>query len=148
MALELESSSKKSAIAIDRHWLLRWLVGIAVIALLPTVLVFVDETEFAVVERFGRITAVCDQPAQRGLHFKLPWPVEAVRRFDRRLQLLSPPGREAFTRDRKNVTVEAYLCWKIADRQSTELLDSPVVKFFQGLGSIDVAESRLASRLQ
>ena len=148
MALELESSSKKSAIAIDRHWLLRWLVGIAVIALLPTVLVFVDETEFAVVERFGRITAVFDQPAQRGLHFKLPWPVEAVRRFDRRLQLLSPPGREAFTRDRKNVTVEAYLCWKIADRQSTELLDSPVVKFFQGLGSIDVAESRLASRLQ
>ena len=149
MASELESRrSKKSPNGIERYWFWRWLAGIAFLLLLPTIFVFVDETELAVVERLGRITAVYDQPSQRGLHFKLPWPVETVRRFDRRLQLLSPSGREAFTRDRKNVTVEAYLCWKIADGQSTELLDRPVVKFFQGLGSVEVAESRLASRLQ
>jgi membrane protease subunit HflC len=109
---------------------------------------FVDETEFVVVERFGRITAVYDNSVQRGLHVKLPWPIETSRRFDRRLQLLSPAGREAFTRDRKNVTVEAYICWKIADGGSNALLERPVVKFFQGLGSLSVAESRLSSRLQ
>ena len=149
MASEKESPrSQTSSIGIERDWLWRWLAGIFVILLLPSIFIFVDETEIAVVERLGRITAVYDQPSQRGLHFKLPWPLETVRRFDCRLQLLSPPGREAFTRDRKNVVVEAYLCWKIADGLPTELLDRPVVKFFQGLGSIDIAESRLASRLQ
>ncbi len=149
MAIDSESRSKISPPSgIERYWQWRWLAGFALLFFFPTIFVFVDETEFAIVERFGRITAVYDQPSQRGLHMKLPWPVETVRRFDRRLQLLSPSGREAFTRDRKNVTVEAYLCWKIADGQLTELLDRPVVKFFQGLGSVDVAESRLASRLQ
>lgn len=109
---------------------------------------FVDETEFVLVERFGRISAVYDLPAQRGLQWKLPWPMESVRRFDRRLQLLSPAGREAFTRDRKNVTVEAYVVWKVADGVSSPLHERPVVKFFQGLGTFEVAEARLSSRLQ
>lgn len=148
IGMSLDSASQQSAPRPQRSWYWRWLAGIAGLLLLPTAIIFVDETEFVVVERFGRITAVYDQPSQRGPHFKLPWPVETVRRFDRRLQLLSPPGREAFSRDRKNVTVEAYLCWKVADGQSTPLLDRPVVKFFQGLGNIDVAEARLASRLQ
>lgn len=126
----------------------RRLFGIVALIVLPTSFLFVDETDSVVVERFGRITAVYDQLPQRGLHLKLPWPIETVRRFDRRLQLLTPAGREAFTRDRKNVTVEAYLCWRIAEGNSEVLLDRPVVRFFQGLGNINVAESRLASRLQ
>lgn len=146
MASEQNSWRWASRSANSHFW--KWVAGVAALLLLPTCLVFVDETEFALVERFGRITAVYDRAEQRGLHFKLPWPVERVRRFDRRLQILTPAGREAFTRDRKNVTVEAYLCWKIADGTSTELLDRPVVKFFQGLGTLDIAEARLASRLQ
>jgi membrane protease subunit HflC len=111
--------------------------------------VFVDETEFVVVARFGRIVSVFDRPDQRGLQFKWPWPVESVRRFDRRLQLLSPPGREAFTRDRKNVTVEAYVLWRIADGQAeSETTSHPVVRFFRSLGNVDIAEARLSSRLQ
>jgi modulator of FtsH protease HflC len=118
-------------------------------------IVFVDETEYVIVERFGRIVAVYDRPVQRGLQFKNPWPAETVRRFDRRLQLLSPAGREAFTRDRKNVTVEAYVAWRIADGatgatllEPLPLLERPVVRFFRSLGGIEVAEARLTSRLQ
>ena len=126
-----------------------WLAVIAACLLLPTMIVFVDETEFVLVERFGRIVAVYDQSVQRGLQFKFPWPVETVRRFDRRLQLLSPAGREAFTRDRKNVTVEAYVAWRIADgAASAELLERPAVRFFRSLGGVEVAEARLTSRLQ
>lgn len=99
-------------------------------------------------ERFGRIVAVYDRPEQRGLQFKWPWPVETVRRFDRRLQLLSPPGREAFTHDRKNVTVEAYVLWKVSDGDSQDLAAHPVVRFFRSLGTIEIAEARLSSRLQ
>jgi membrane protease subunit HflC len=60
------------------------------------------------------------------------------------LQLFDPPGRELFTRDRKNLTVSSYLCWKIAEApQEAPLADRPVVKFFRGLGAVPVAESRL-----
>ena len=146
MASDLGPVKLATASRFRGRW--KWLGLLAAVIFLPTMFVFVDETQIVITERFGRITAVYDQRAQSGLHFKLPWPVEKIRRFDRRLQLLTPAGREAFTRDRKNVTVEAYLCWKIAEGQSTSLLDRPVVRFFQGLGSVDVAESRLASRLQ
>ncbi len=149
------SSTNSSSPARPRPRFGVWLAILAVCLLLPTMIVFVDETEFVLVERFGRIVAVYDQPGQRGLQFKFPWPVESVRRFDRRLQLLSPAGREAFTRDRKNVTVEAYVAWRIADGatgamplERSPLLDRPVVRFFQSLGGVEVAEARLTSRLQ
>ena len=141
-------SSTSSAIGTSSSRVWRGIALVAVILFTPTMFLFVDETENAIVERFGKITAIYDRPSQCGLHVKLPWPIETVRRFDLRLQLLSPPGREAFTRDRKNITVDAFLCWKVAEGESGSIADRPVVKFFQSVGSIDVAESRLASRLQ
>ena len=130
-----------------RH-LSRWGLGLAALLLVSTTVVFVDETEFVIVARFGRIVSVYDRSEQRGLQFKWPWPLETVRRFDRRLQLLSPAGREAFTHDRKNVTVEAYVLWRVGDGNSQDLSSHPVVRFFQSLGSVEVADARLSSRLQ
>src|SRR6185369_3411532 len=112
------------------------LLGLAVLALIATTsVVFVDETEFVLVETLGRIVAVYDRTdvkdGDRGLHFKLPWPVAMVRRFDRRQQLFDPPGREMFTRDKKNITVSSYVCWKIAEPPAGKelpLADRPVVK--------------------
>lgn len=126
----------------------KWVLAIAACLLAATSIVFVDETEYLIVARFGRIVAVYDQPSQRGLQFKLPWPVDTIRRFDRRLQLLTPAGREAFTHDRKNVTVEAYVLWRVSDSDAKETQSHPVVRFYRSLGSIDVAEARVASRLQ
>src|SRR5438445_12864862 len=96
------------------------LLGVALLIFLAsTSVVFVDESEFVLVETLGRIAAVYDRTdprdSDRGLHFKLSWPVGMVRRFDCRQQLFDPPGREMFTRDKKNLTVSSYLCWKIAD---------------------------------
>jgi membrane protease subunit HflC len=119
-----------------------------------TSVVFVDETEFVLVETLGRIVAVYDRvgppDSDRGLHFKLPWPIATVRRFDRRQQLFDPAGREIFTRDKKNITVSSYLCWRIADPPAAgvPLAERPVVKFFRGLGSIGTAEARLEARVR
>src|SRR6185369_8266544 len=131
------------------------LLGLAVLALIATTsVVFVDETEFVLVETLGRIVAVYDRTdvkdGDRGLHVKLPWPVATVRRFDRRQQLFDPPGREIFTRDKKNITVSSYLCWKIADPPHADvpLAERPVVKFFRGLGTIATAEARLNARVR
>jgi membrane protease subunit HflC len=67
------------------------------------------------------------------------------------VQLFDPPGREIFTRDKKNVTVDAYVCWKIAEPPeggSASPAERPVVKFFRSLGTVDVAEARLDSRVR
>ncbi|QDT47167.1 Modulator of FtsH protease HflC [Symmachiella dynata] len=131
--------------------LVLWGAVFAVIALLASCVVFVDETQYVIVERLGTIAAVYDREEDRGLQFKLPWPISTVRTFDRRLQLLDPPGRELFTGDKKNITVDTYVCWRIAPtsaESSAELSDRPVVRFFRSLGNVSTAEDRLMSRLQ
>lgn len=147
MSQQTASPHRDPSFTVPRR-LGKWVLGLTVCVLLLTSVIFVDETEFAIVARFGRIVAVYDRPEQRGLQFKWPWPIETVRRFDRRLQLLSPPGREAFTHDRKNVTVEAYVLWKVADGGPDDPGSHPVVRFYRSLGGIDIAEARLSSRLQ
>lgn len=121
----------------------------AIIAWLCTCFVFVDESEVVLIERLGTIVDVLDQPDDRGLNVKLPWPIGNARRFDRRIQLFDPLGREVFTRDKKNVTVDAYICWKIAEDPSTDnSLDRPAVRFFRALGSADSAQARLETRVR
>ncbi len=127
------------------------IVGLLAVYWLTTCVLFVDESEVVVVERLGTITAVLDQAEQRGLNFKLPWPIGTARRFDRRVLLFDPPGREVFTRDRKNVTVDAYVCWKLADASTTEadsIADRPAVRFLRSLGSSTAAQARLETRVR
>jgi membrane protease subunit HflC len=121
------------------------------LGLVVTCVIFVDEREAVIVERFGRIVRVYDRQADRGAHLKLPWPIDLVRRFDRRVQLFTPSAREMFTSDKKNVTVDVYVCWRIAppnDNAAADPLERPVVRFYRGLGSGDIAEARLESRIR
>lgn len=131
-----------------------WALVALVLLVVSTSAVFVDETEIVLVETLGRISAVYDRAdaaaGDRGLHLKLPWPVATVRRFDRRQQLFDPPGREMFTRDKKNITISSYLCWKIADPPAGDSppAERPAVRFFRGLGSIETAQARLDARVR
>ncbi len=144
------STSVFSATPAARRLIL-WAAAIIVLCLAPTCVLFVDETELVLVQRLGKIVAVYDQPADKGPHLKWPWPLETALRFDSRLRLASPPGRELFTRDRKNLIVEAYIGWKIAETSGAppaDALNRPVVQFYRTLGQPDVADARLRSRLQ
>ena len=90
-----------------------------------------------------------DRDADRGLNVKAPWPIGNVRRFDRRIQLFDPAGREVFTRDRKNIIADAYVCWRIAEPKDGEELQSrPALKFLKSLGSAEMAQARLETRLR
>ena len=78
--------------APPKTWFDRWrrwfpLGGALLLAgLLATSLVFVDEAELVIVERLGTISAIYDRDEDRGLHFKVPWPLETARRVDRRVR--------------------------------------------------------------
>jgi membrane protease subunit HflC len=116
--------------------------------------VFVDETELVLIETFGRIVRVYDQvgdpgspeiKSDRGVHFKWPW--QSARRFDRRLQLFDLPAREMLTRDRKNITLDAYVCWRIAPTapgsDARAIDERPVVRFLRTVGGLAGAQARL-----
>jgi membrane protease subunit HflC len=64
------------------------------------------------------------------------------------VQLLDLPAREVLTRDKKNVTVDAYVCWRIADADAGGDSDQkPIVRFFRSLGDEKTASARLESRV-
>ena len=153
----LASNANAPSRSTGRAWrtLARWLSVAALIALAASCVLFVDETEYVIVETLGRIVAVYDRTdavtGDRGLHFKLPWPIGMVRRFDRRQQLFDPPGREMFTKDKKNITVSGYICWRIAEPTAgtaNDVAGRPVVLFFRGLGTVATAEARLEARVR
>jgi modulator of FtsH protease HflC len=86
------------------------------------------ETEFALITQFGRpVRTVVDA----GLHVK--WPFQSILRFDRRLRIYNPRPSEFLTRDKKNLVIENYVAWRIADPD----------RFVKSVGDTASAEMRL-----
>lgn len=89
----------------------------------------VRETEFAFVTQFGKPVRTV---TEAGLSAKLPL-VHQVRFFDRRLRIYNPPRSEFLTRDKKNLSIDSYALWQIADPEA----------FVQTVGNEQAAEMRL-----
>jgi membrane protease subunit HflC len=73
-------------------------------------LFIVDETQHKIVTFFGKPTRVVSEP---GLHLKSP--LHTTITLDKRLLLYNPNPREYLTRDKKNMIVDTFICWKIID---------------------------------
>lgn len=89
------------------------LAGAVVAAFFVGLVAFqVQAGDLAVVTTFGRPRRAVLTP---GLNFKLPWPIQAVHRFDGRLQTFVPPPRQALTSDRRWLAVEVYVAWRVEE---------------------------------
>jgi membrane protease subunit HflC len=87
-------------------------VAIGVGVLLALSLYVVDQRQSAIVFRFGEIIGVKNDP---GLFFKLPL-VDNVRYFDKRILTIDSSEPERFlTSEKKNVLVDLFVKWRIAD---------------------------------
>jgi membrane protease subunit HflC len=88
-----------------------------------------------------------DGASDGGLHIKLPWPVQAVQRLDSRLQFFDLPETELLTHDAsgqtidKTLTVVAYVCWRIADKESVDW-------FIRRVGQPERAKTILGERIR
>src|SRR3954462_451392 len=106
----------------------------------------VDQAEFAYVTQFGRPVATLDGEADAGLHVKLPWPVQSVQRLDRRMQMFDLPPAELLTHHpqgqtiHRPLTVEAFVCWRIAGPEG-------VGRFVSAVGTPDQARALLGQRV-
>ncbi len=107
------------------------LIGAALLLLLFSSMVFtVSERERAIKLFLGEITEAEYEP---GLHFKLPL-LETVYKFDNRILTLDVQPERVLTNEKKNVIVDSFIKWKIADTGT----------FYTRLGG---SESRANNRL-
>lgn len=75
---------------------------------------------------------------EKGLHFKLPWPIQKEYNYSTKLQLLEDQIEEIGTLDQHTVTVQTYMTWRIVEPYS----------FFRSLKDTDTAEKRLKPLLR
>jgi membrane protease subunit HflC len=103
------------------------LVLLALILLARTVFT-IDETEFAIVTQFGKHVRTI---GTAGLKAKWPW--QSLMTFEKRLMIYNPRPSEFLTKDKKNIVVDNYVCWRIADPN----------RFLQTVSDVTGAEMRL-----
>lgn len=94
---------------------------------------FVQQAQQALVLRLGEPRRVI---TEAGLQYKLPL-VESVIYLDKRILDLDNPAQEIIASDQKRLVVDAFARYKIVDP----------LKFFQSVGTIDGANSRLSTVL-
>jgi len=93
----------------------------------------VYQTRLALVVRLGQPVRVVTQP---GLNFKIPL-IDSVIYVDKRILDLENAAQEVIASDQKRLVVDAFARYKIND----------ALKFYQAVGSIEGANSRLSTLL-
>lgn len=104
------------------------LVVIAVI-LLPSFFFIIDETEQAVVLRFGEIQK---SVTEAGLYTKTPF-IDNVRKFDKRIQIYDVDAERIYSKDKKTILTDTFALWRIVDPR----------KFIETMKSEQIALTRI-----
>ena len=94
----------------------------------------VRETESALVMTFGKPTREITEP---GWYFKWLPPIQWVYKFDSRMRVFEAELGETTTKGAVPIIVNTYVVWKITEP----------LKFFNAVGTVAEAESKLRSRI-
>lgn len=111
------------------------IIGILVLAVIVVngSVYSVDQRERAIVTRFGKVIRYTDGP---GLHFKTPF-LDTVHYYDARILNLDTEPRTFLTVEKKNVVVDSYVKWRIAD----------LLKFYVSVGGDELEASERLSQV-
>jgi modulator of FtsH protease HflC len=95
--------------------------------------------ECVVVLTFGKADAAHTFNAggedESGLHWQWPWPIQQVRRFDRKLRVLQDRLEQQETKDKQVVILKTYVAWRISDPVTymrTQQTDTNAERFLRG----------------
>ena len=105
-------------------------LAIAAFIIVSSSIFFVEEREKAILLRLGQIERADYEP---GIHFKIPF-VNNVKFFDGRILTLDATPARYLTGEKKNVSVDSFVLWRIAD----------VATYFESMGG---NEARALSRI-
>lgn len=76
----------------------------------------VRTTEVAVVTTFGSLSGA--PRTEPGLYLRLPYPIQNVYKFDKRLQNFERKYEQSYTRDKKSPILSVFVAWRIADAET------------------------------
>ena len=108
------------------------LAGIVLLlVLISTAFFTVEQTQQALVLRFGEVVRVIQKP---GLNVKVPF-IEDVEYFDNRILNLDPPAATLTLADQKRLVIDAFARWRITDP----------LAFYKALRTEGQAEARLGN---
>ncbi len=98
-------------------WMLFLLAVLVGLLLVYTVTFAVNYRQAAIVSTFGKAGEPIDgtRPGQAGLQFKLPWPIQRLTRYDRRIFIFDDTHEQAQTADNLNVLITVFCGWRIQD---------------------------------
>ena len=102
---------------------------IAIVIVVPQTLFVVDETQMAIVTRFGEFKRSHTSP---GLQMKTPF-AEQVTKFDKRLLRVDVAPASLLTSDKRNLLIDSYARYRIVD---------PLI-FFKNLRNETLADARV-----
>ena len=122
---------------MNRSHILVPLIVLIILAVVGLSSVFtVQQTQQALVLRFGEPVAGRGIVTEPGLHFKIPL-IEGVVHLDKRILDLESPQQEVLASDNQRLVVDAFLRYQIVDP----------LKFFQAVGTGAIADNQLSSIL-
>ena len=87
------------------------IIAIALLVVIPQTLYVVDQTQIAIVTRFGEYQKTSSNP---GLKFKTPF-AEQVTKFDNRLLRVDAAPASILTADKRNLVIDSYARYRIVD---------------------------------
>ncbi len=90
-----------------------------------------DETEQSIILQFGK--PVGEPIKDAGLHFKLPYPIQEVLKFEKRFLEWDGDAKQIPTSEKTYIWVDTFARWRIADP----------LKFYQRVTNEMAAQSRL-----
>lgn len=125
-------------------------LGLLIVAalLMNTVCYQVDELrDVVIISTFGEFSEPIWGPkrgeafkgrTEPGLHFKAPWPFQALIRYDARTFVFEDPYKQMQTRDEQAMLVTSYCAWRIRDPK----------QFYKAVKTVKRAREEISSRLQ
>ena len=105
---------------------------VLVLVVLGAAVFTVQQTQQALLLRFGEPVAGRGLVSEAGLHFKVPF-IENVIYFDNRILDLETPKQEVLASDNTRIEVDAFLRYRIVD----------ALRFYQAIGTVERANSQL-----
>ena len=121
-------------------WIVFLLTVVVVLMLFYTVAYTVSYRQTTIVTTFGDAGDAIYGKDNAGLHWKWPWPVQRLVRYDARKFVFEDTYNEILTNDKQNILVSVFCVWKIKDANT-------FIDTFKGRTKEKDCEERLRTRL-
>ncbi|MCD4699827.1 MAG: protease modulator HflC [Phycisphaerae bacterium] len=122
-------------------WIVFLLAVVVVLMLFYTVAFTVSYRQTAVVKTFGKVEEVIYGQKDAGLHWKWPWPIQRLIRYDSRMFIFEDTFKETVTNDQQNILVSVFCGWRIRDADT-------FIRAISGQAKVKDCEERLRTSLR